>query len=457
MACPPDLSLGCQTQAPSSASTITSSEVSNPLVNNQLGRIQALEDEQRKIEAFKRELPLCMQLLEEAIAKSKEQLEEMQPAPGTPQQPLQLRCSTPEKSQSNVSSPNDNSKLVLKEFMPLKKRRLERLQGGDQLLGGDEEGDRQVERTRGIDIGRPAWMAEAQLWTQHAAIAEARNEANGSIETSRLLLSSKQRPTGAFLPFTRKKQLTPPAVVSQSNPVTSNGANLSLSSVQQLPGLEGQAFLVAESEVGGIDAGLSTQEVNAEGCMKRPLLKVVSGAGSICSEGGSQSQRKARRCWSPELHQRFVRALQQLGGSQVATPKQIRELMKVDGLTNDEVKSHLQKYRLHTQRPSPPPQSASAHAPQLVVLGTIWGPDPDYVAAAAAAAKTAAAGAPLQVTNPVSSGVGYQYDSGGEEGKSDSTSWKGRPLETGSGDREEESQIQIKPQAAAAAAAAEQL
>ncbi len=60
--------------------------------------------------------------------------------------------------------------------MPLKKRRLERLQGGDQLLGGDEEGDRQVERTWGIDIGRPAWMAEAQLWTRHAAIAEARNE-----------------------------------------------------------------------------------------------------------------------------------------------------------------------------------------------------------------------------------------------------------------------------------------
>ncbi|KAL9995338.1 putative transcription factor GARP-G2-like family [Helianthus debilis subsp. tardiflorus] len=30
----------------------------------------------------------------------------------------------------------------------------------------------------------------------------------------------------------------------------------------------------------------------------------------------------------------------------VATPKQIRELMKVDRLTNDEVKSHLQgEYR----------------------------------------------------------------------------------------------------------------
>ncbi|CAH8279752.1 unnamed protein product [Arabidopsis lyrata] len=40
----------------------------------------------------------------------------------------------------------------------------------------------------------------------------------------------------------------------------------------------------------------------------------------------------------------------------VATPKQIRDLMKVkvDGLTNDEVKSHLHKYRLHTRRPATP-------------------------------------------------------------------------------------------------------
>ncbi|KMZ65021.1 hypothetical protein ZOSMA_33G00510 [Zostera marina] len=60
--------------------------------------------------------------------------------------------------------------------------------------------------------------------------------------------------------------------------------------------------------------------------------------------------RKARRCWSLELHQKFVKALERLGGSHVATPKQIREMMRVDGLTNDEVKSHLQKYRLHNQR-----------------------------------------------------------------------------------------------------------
>ncbi|KAH6555020.1 hypothetical protein KP509_19G044200 [Ceratopteris richardii] len=62
--------------------------------------------------------------------------------------------------------------------------------------------------------------------------------------------------------------------------------------------------------------------------------------------------RKPRRCWAPELHRKFVDALQQLGGAEVATPKQIREVMQVDGLTNDEVKSHLQKYRLHMRRPN---------------------------------------------------------------------------------------------------------
>ncbi|KAK4800735.1 hypothetical protein SAY86_021222 [Trapa natans] len=65
-----------------------------------------------------------------------------------------------------------------------------------------------------------------------------------------------------------------------------------------------------------------------------------------------QSARKQRRCWSPELNRLFVNALQQLGGAQAATPKKIRQLMQVDGPTNDEVKSYLQKYRLQTQRPS---------------------------------------------------------------------------------------------------------
>ncbi|KAI3986019.1 hypothetical protein MKX01_039101 [Papaver californicum] len=81
-------------------------------------------------------------------------------------------------------------------------------------------------------------------------------------------------------------------------------------------------------------------------------------------------QRKQRRYWSPELHRRFVSALQQLGGSQVATPKQIRELMHVDGLTNDEVKSHLQKYRLHVNRV--PSVSSTLGNHSVVIVGDSW-------------------------------------------------------------------------------------
>jgi hypothetical protein len=42
-----------------------------------------------------------------------------------------------------------------------------------------------------------------------------------------------------------------------------------------------------------------------------------SGATRISVQSQSQSQqRKTRRCWSPELHRRFISALQQLGGAQ---------------------------------------------------------------------------------------------------------------------------------------------
>ncbi|XP_052196957.1 transcription factor HHO5 isoform X2 [Diospyros lotus] len=72
-----------------------------------------------------------------------------------------------------------------------------------------------------------------------------------------------------------------------------------------------------------------------------------------------QPQKKQRRCWSPELHGRFVSALEQLGGAQIATPKHIRQLMQVDGLTNDEVKSHLQKYRIHVRKLPASPTTTS--------------------------------------------------------------------------------------------------
>lgn len=55
---------------------------------------------------------------------------------------------------------------------------------------------------------------------------------------------------------------------------------------------------------------------------------------------------KPRLKWTPELHQRFVDAISQLGGADKATPKTLMRVMGIPGLTLYHLKSHLQKYRL---------------------------------------------------------------------------------------------------------------
>ncbi|KAI3893937.1 hypothetical protein MKX03_020120 [Papaver bracteatum] len=87
-------------------------------------------------------------------------------------------------------------------------------------------------------------------------------------------------------------------------------------------------------------------------------MNTNSGSGSVHHQHQQESSNsglvlttdpKPRLRWTPELHDRFVDAVAQLGGPDKATPKTIMRVMGVKGLTLYHLKSHLQKFRLGKQ------------------------------------------------------------------------------------------------------------
>uniref|UniRef100_A0ACD5TLJ2 Uncharacterized protein n=1 Tax=Avena sativa TaxID=4498 RepID=A0ACD5TLJ2_AVESA len=73
------------------------------------------------------------------------------------------------------------------------------------------------------------------------------------------------------------------------------------------------------------------------------------GGGGGNGEEPARTLKRPRLVWTPQLHKRFVDAVAHLGIKN-AVPKTIMQLMSVDGLTRENVASHLQKYRLYLKR-----------------------------------------------------------------------------------------------------------
>ncbi|KAI8562541.1 hypothetical protein RHMOL_Rhmol03G0043800 [Rhododendron molle] len=75
----------------------------------------------------------------------------------------------------------------------------------------------------------------------------------------------------------------------------------------------------------------------------------LGGGGGSGGDEPARTLKRPRLVWTPQLHKRFVDAVAHLGIKN-AVPKTIMQLMSVDGLTRENVASHLQKYRLYLKR-----------------------------------------------------------------------------------------------------------
>ncbi|KAI7751263.1 hypothetical protein M8C21_021462, partial [Ambrosia artemisiifolia] len=94
-----------------------------------------------------------------------------------------------------------------------------------------------------------------------------------------------------------------------------------------------------------VEGDETVELIDQEGSGSRKLRRVGSGGG----DSTATSAKRVRLVWTPELHKRFVEVVKNLGFKK-AVPKTVLELMNVEGLTRENVASHLQKYRLYVKR-----------------------------------------------------------------------------------------------------------
>ncbi|RWW08337.1 hypothetical protein GW17_00028226 [Ensete ventricosum] len=247
--------------------------------------VRSLEEEKRKIEAFKRELPLCMHLLTDGRLVIEGLEKELEKCRGE-------RC-------ARVFG---ESILIKEKFQ--------------------EEGRVKLEKDCEAKVN---WMSSAQLWSDNPNRNNSKGNKNGKKVTpegggelkrqqkkEKLFLESKSLGGGgAFVPF---KGLSAVIANGEEGKPTVALSDLSL----QAPAMDNGALTLYAVTEGHCVGGSSSK-----GAGTAPTSALATAGDHPSSQAQQQPPRKLRRCWSPELHRRFLFALQKLGGAQDAANRRV--------------------------------------------------------------------------------------------------------------------------------------
>ncbi|RWW62708.1 hypothetical protein BHE74_00030146 [Ensete ventricosum] len=356
--------------------------------------VRSLEEEKRKIEAFKRELPLCMHLLTDGRLVIEGLEKELEKCRGE-------RC-------ARVFG---ESILIKEKFQ--------------------EEGRVKLEKDCEAKVN---WMSSAQLWSDNPNRNNSKGNKNGKKVTpegggelkrqqkkEKLFLESKSLGGGgAFVPF---KGLSAVIANGEEGKPTVALSDLSL----QAPAMDNGALTLYAVTEGHCVGGSSSK-----GAGTAPTSALATAGDHPSSQAQQQPPRKLRRCWSPELHRRFLFALQKLGGAQAicrwdrtlgSSYYSFPHLFIISDRINRTFPLLIQKYRLHARRI---PNSSDAANRRVAVARGVWVPEEQYSnSSQQSVSQSGSPQSPLQLagTTPVVS-VTAGDSCEEEDEKSESNSWK---------------------------------
>ncbi|KAI4376739.1 hypothetical protein MLD38_014466 [Melastoma candidum] len=108
-----------------------------------------------------------------------------------------------------------------------------------------------------------------------------------------------------------------------------------------------EGFTAQELMNSSIEATMHDQNEEANQSVERKRAEVAKT--NDAKSPDRVVQKKPRFIWTTEAHNQFLEAVRELGYAK-AVPTKILALMNVEGLTRENVASHLQKFRLHIKK-----------------------------------------------------------------------------------------------------------